>query len=223
MPAYPSIIRLDPMGQSKLYRFFDRSEYADEFCKGNVRISTLAACRATDDPVRRDQGEGSVTYKGGFSQGDGDDPAFVEIARRQGVSLPRESTGTMLFANIHQRTLVEAYVLCMTVRNDESAMSSFGSSCVEIFSPLAAFRRLTRVLHEVVAVRQSVIGLIRYRARSYTGLDPQPGPLGFVKPPDEYEREQEVRFLWTLHGDPAGLQPMMLACPTLSPFCRRVK
>jgi hypothetical protein len=46
-----------------------QEQFADDFYKGTIRISTLAGCRNTEDAVRGDAGEGTLQYVGGDVRG----------------------------------------------------------------------------------------------------------------------------------------------------------
>ena len=59
-----------------------------------------------------------------------------------------------------------------------------------------------------------------YRDRTYTGLENPPGPIGFVKPVDQYAEQQEFRFLWTPKSM-QEIQPFLLECPEIKSICKR--
>jgi hypothetical protein len=70
-----------------LYRYFDEAEHAAAFCRGSIRVSSLASYRAVEsDPLRDDALEGSVLYITDLVEGPADDPIVREVARRSGIT-----------------------------------------------------------------------------------------------------------------------------------------
>ncbi|HDK9887549.1 TPA: hypothetical protein PVT12_005421 [Klebsiella pneumoniae] len=46
----------------KLYRFFEKEEYANEFINGRLRISTLETCRNHKNEAQGDRNEGYLRH-----------------------------------------------------------------------------------------------------------------------------------------------------------------
>jgi hypothetical protein len=53
-------------------------------------------------------------------------------------------------------------------------------------------------------------------------LEPIPGPIGFVKPPDVYANQKEVRMLWIpkCHGESIG--PTLVQSRSITKLCARI-
>jgi hypothetical protein len=117
--------------------------------------------------------------------------------------------------------LGDALVLCTTEAFNPGLLSeTFGNFCVEITEPLHFFELITNRLTREMILKESIIGRVIYQEREYCDLEPPPGPLGFVKPPDRYQHQQEFRFLWTI-DNPNNLQPFLLDVPEVKSLCRR--
>jgi hypothetical protein len=207
----------------KVYRFFKEPTHADALTSGTVWLSTLEACRAYEDPYQGDPDEAVQRYKSGHAVGGSDDDAaFKLIAERSGIFIgPGCSNNTVSNCSAVQR-LPDAFVLCTTEKfNPESLSDTFGRHCVEIERPQEFFQLLTANLSKLHDVSAAAFGRVIYRERSYTGLQNPPGPIGFVKPPDKYKSQREVRFLWTsLTGTP--LAPFALYAPECAALCKRI-
>ena len=110
----------------------------------------------------------------------------------------------------------------MTERFDPTALSNaFGPFCVEISQPNDFFELLTRKLvRELRVANLGYFGRAIYVERDYKGLEPHPGPIGFVKPPDKYKEQAEVRMLWETND--SALSPMLIDVPAVAPYIRRV-
>ena len=98
---------------------------------------------------------------------------------------------------------------------------AFGAACVEIRKLRRFFGRVTRALGKEHAIVQAACGPVIYDARQYEGLQASPGPLGFVKPRDQYSEQREFRFLWTVKHAPP-LKPFLLHVPEIISLCTRV-
>jgi len=205
-----------------VYRFFNDSSHADALADGKVWLSTLETCRRYEDPKQGDPEEGSVTNNSGYAVGDSGDNNFDAIAARSGIHIGPGCSNITLSNNIAIHRLPDAIVLCTTELFDPDGLSeTFGRYCVAISDPARLFAQITEQLQEVHNVAQAVYGRVIYRDRYYTGLEKPPGPIGFVKPPDKYQDQHEVRFLWTLSGQ-EDLQPFLLEVPEATTLCRRV-
>jgi hypothetical protein len=207
---------------NKVYRFFKESTHADAFASGIIRLSTLETCRAYEDPYQGDPDEAVHRYNSGHAVGGSDDAAFKLIAERSGIFIGPGCSNVTVSDCHSVRRLPDAFVLCTTEQFDPARLSdTFGRYCVEIERPQDFFRLLTGSLSKLHAVRESAFGRVIYRERSFAGLQDPPGPIGFVKPPDRYNSQREVRFLWTsLTGTP--LVPFELHAPECAALCKRI-
>jgi hypothetical protein len=219
----PGPVRLSAQDSPhKVYRFFKESTHADALASGTVWLSTLETCRAYEDPYQGDSDEAVQRYNSGHAVGGSNDAAFKLIAERSGIFIgPGCSNITVSNCNAVQR-LSDAFVLCTTEQfNPESLSDTFGRHCVEIERPQEFFRLLTASLSKLHAVREAAFGGVIYRERSFAGLQDPPGPIGFVKPPDRYKSQREVRFLWTSLTD-TPLAPFALHAPECAALCKRI-
>src|SRR5215469_6706660 len=70
-----------------LFRYFDTAERANALTNGVVRITTLATCRAMEDPQRRDEEEGRLDYNSGSITGSSGETDFDLVAARLGIGV----------------------------------------------------------------------------------------------------------------------------------------
>jgi hypothetical protein len=95
-------------------------------------------------------------------------------------------------------------------------MPSIGKHCVKISNPKEFYRLVTNRLKVKFKVTGSWLGHVCYENPQYSGTDPEPGPIGFVKPPDAYKDQKEVRALWTVYECHHPLKPFSLPCSDIT-------
>ena len=209
-----------------LYRFLRDPDYADQFVAGNIFISTLSECRGYEAAAGRgDPGEGTLRHRSGDLILSGDNPEDLEIARRAGlVIIPGGGTLT-LSGNVAEHKLEDAYVLCTTERFSPDKLSdTFGKHCVRIDDAKTFFDRTSRAL--VASLKsgrldRAFMGCVSYTGRELQGRQQQPAPNGFLKPPDLYADQQEVRMLWSMTPQ-VRLEPFLLKVPDVRGLCTRM-
>ncbi|WP_188013715.1 hypothetical protein [Photobacterium damselae] len=202
-----------------IYRFFPEKWQAESLCKGNVWISTLETCRQYEDPLQGDSEEATHTYSSGHIVGGSNDPAFVEMASRSGISIGEGCSNITISNCTSVKKLPDAYVLCTTREyRPQSLSGTFGNHCVKISNPAEFFKLVSATLNKQKSIREGGMGLVQYKERNYTGLQSPPGPIGFVKPGDQYSSQKEFRLLWVPQTSDA-IKPFLLECPEVSKFC----
>lgn len=216
-----TLVLIDEHGQS-IYRFFQEEWQADALARGEVWLSTLKTCRAYEDPEQGDPDEAHETYNSGHAVGDSDDPLFVEVARRSGIHIGPGCSNITISNNTRKTALPDAYVLCTTTEFSPDKLSeTFGRYCVELTNAKQFFISVTESLESLVPIREAAAGKVIYKDRYYTGIEPSPGRIGFVKPPDLYASQKEFRFLW-IPKNTNGLAPFLLKCPQVNHLCKRI-
>lgn len=220
MPQLRSAER--PFDAHVVFRFFHDPSHADALVAGNVWISTLESCRRFEDPKQGDPEEGFQRYNSGYSVGNSGDKELELIAAQSGIHIGPGSSNITLNNNTLVKCLGDALVLCTTELFEPSVLSeTFGRYCVEISNPKRFFELVSAQLRETHEISEARFGRVIYKDRFYTGLERPPGPLGFVKPPDKYSEQHEVRFLWSVRTA-AVLNPFLLRVPRAAELCRRV-
>lgn len=205
-----------------VYRFFKRESEADALAQGDVWLSTLETCRAYEDPKQGDPEEAHEIYNTGYCVGGSGDPSFVEVARRASIHIGPGCSGIVLSNNTRRSVIRDAYVLCTTSKySPEMLGETFGKFCVEINNPSNFFFRVSDSLEKIQAIEAAIHGGVVYRDRFYEGMEPPPGPIGFVKPSDIYAEQKEFRFLW-IPKNFNKITPFLLKCPEVSNICRRI-
>ncbi len=206
-----------------VYRFFEQESEADALVSGNVWISTLETCRNYEDPKQGDKEEARHLYNSGLAVGGSGEPGFAEIARRSGFTIGPNCNSVWLEDITYVSVIPDAYVLCTTIEFSPNELGdTFGTYCVKILDPKQFLLTVTKYLDQVVPIKKFMAGKVLYGARNYSGLDkPLSGPLGFVKPPDDYTEQQEFRFLWIPEAN-EKIKPFLLKCPEVRNFCQRI-
>ncbi|OPY69566.1 MAG: hypothetical protein A4E62_01794 [Syntrophorhabdus sp. PtaU1.Bin002] len=216
-----TLVLIDEHGQS-VFRFFQEDWQADALARGDVWLSTLKTCREYEDPEQGDPEEAHEIYKSGHAVGGSDDPEFVEIARRSGIYIGPGCSNITISNNTMITVLPDAYVLCTTTEfSPDKLGETFGRYCVEITKPGRFFKSVSEALERKVSIREAAVGLVIYKDRHYTGMEPRPGPIGFVKPRDIYAPQKEFRFLW-IPENTNGLTPFLLSCSEVHHLCKRI-
>jgi hypothetical protein len=205
-----------------IYRFFPERWQAEALCNGNVWISTLETCRQYEDPLQGDPEEATHTYNSGHIVGGSNDPAFVEMASRSGIHIGGGCSDITISNCASVQRLPDAYVLCTTSEFCPQNLSdTFGNYCVKISNPVEFFKHVSYALNDQKIIREGGMGLVKYQNRVYTGLEPPPGPIGFVKPHDQYSSQKEFRLLW-VPQEHTNIKPFLLKCPGAGEFCSQI-
>lgn len=217
---------------SVLYRFFTEAAHADAFVEGNIKLSTLEACRKHENSEQGDAEEAIHRYNSGHIVGSSGDVDYSLIASRCGVVDLGYNKNTVISNNTVIELIPDAFVLCTTKEYDPDTMRvAFGSYCVEITDINRLYQLVTRALSKKYSIQNAQYGHVLYKERSYVGIQEPPGPIGFVKPAYKYtykkiisyKDQKEFRFLWTLINNNTNLEPFILEnVPKISEFCRRI-
>jgi len=208
----------------KVYRFVCKAEYADDFANGRIRLSTLDACRAYEDPLQGDSGEGTRVHElNKPMSGSFEDKEFVETAARAGIRVGQGARVEIRGTNTVSFRLANSFVLCTTNHFEPELLSdTFGKYCVEISDAEAFGKLITGSLEsEGFKIRQALAGNVIYAPRHTYNHDRDNGPIGFVKPADPYVTQQEFRFVFVPHED-VPISPMFVNIPSAKTLCRRI-
>lgn len=197
-----------------LYRYFDERIYAEAFLRGEIWISTLGSCRKAESEERRDVGEGTMEYRSGTIAGNGDSPDIRLISQRLGFDLGSDFNNISFSGITRRDTLQDAYILCLTEGANRESMAGIGDFAVKIDHPQYFFRRLTKSMEKVVLVKEWGAGKVTYKKREYEGTEDAPAHIAFLKPPDIYEKQREVRCVW-LPGGSTPIEPFLVGCPEI--------
>ena len=205
-----------------IYRFFPEKWQAEALCKGDVWISSLETCRGYEDPLQGDSEEATHTYHSGHIVGGSDDKDFITMASRSGIQIGEGCSNITISDARNIQKLPDAYVLCTTKEfSPEKLSDTFGNYCVKISNPASFFKLVSISLNKQQEIQEGGMGLVQYKNRNYTGLQNPPGPIGFVKPSDQYASQAEFRLLWIpkIHQN---IKPFLLNCPEISTLCTEI-
>lgn len=200
-----------------VYRFFRSADHADAFARGEVLLSTLATCRDYTDPERGDPGEAfhgfdvdcpfppSETELVAMARALAPDIAGAHVVNGEGMAIAQ---------------IRDAYLVSTSAECDPDTMRvPFGAYCVEVRDAKAFFEGVTEALAARLPLLDARWGPVHYRERIDLHAATPPEEIGFIKP-RRYERQQEVRFLWTVGRD-GLLLPLTLDIPLVSRLSRR--
>jgi hypothetical protein len=211
-----------------LYRAFEKRCDAEALVAGRVWVSTLSKCKAIEDPVRQDAGEGMLLYESGEISGPADDPDVRLVAHRSGLSYaPGTVGGTVtVVGNVSITEHRDVYIVCMSTER----MTKFGPYCVRINEPWQFINAVGAALVESGKVLQVTsdspqsnchFGIVEYRdRRSYRHLDPGLMHAAFVKPAVPFAEDKEVRVIYRPTRLP--ITPLEVACPEVAALCERL-
>ena len=204
------------------YRLYQEEWQADSLARGDVWLSTLETCRAYENPEQGGPEEAHETYNTGHIVGGSNDPDLIEVARRSSIHIGPGCSNITLNNNTKKTVLPDAYILCTTAEySPENLSNTFGKYCVEITNPKKFFIHISASLKRKATIKEAAAGNVIYKDRHYTGMEPPPGPIGFVKPSDLYATQKEFRFLW-IPENPTELTPFLLKCPEATHLCKRI-
>lgn len=205
-----------------IYRSFDSEEYADNFVAGNIWLSTLERCRQYEDPLQGDSGEATHLYSSGLINGGSNDAKFVRAAGNMGVKIEPGCSNITFNNCVSIQKLHDAFVICTSEIFDPKLSETFGNYCVEISDPKKFFAAISEALRHQphIDFAWAGWGKIKYRDRTYGGLEDSPGSLGLVKP-IKYAHQKEIRFMWGVKDD-KPIAPFSLFVPELKNLCRRI-
>ncbi|WP_395299045.1 hypothetical protein V1574_15595 [Enterobacter kobei] len=206
----------------RVYRFFKEKIHAEALCDGKVWLSTLETCRAYEDPLQGDRGEAMHSYSVDKISGSSSDADLVEMCSRLGIEIGEGCSNVTISDGQSFYSIKDAFVLCTTKEFNPSKLNStFGNYCVEISEPSIFFEVVTEELNKIIPLKSAGMGAVIYDKREFTGLEPIPGPIGFVKPKDIYSEQKEFRFLWeTIEHE--EIKPLEVHCPSIARLCKLI-
>ncbi|MCA9835431.1 MAG: hypothetical protein KC422_00885 [Trueperaceae bacterium] len=209
----------------EIYRFFGEYWQAKALLEGKVWISTLSVCRNYENPLQGDPFEGkaehTINAKG--------------FGYERKIGLANEMTGmknheeALYSLNSHkiEYEIPDAYVLCTTeVYKPEKMAETFGNYAVKIKEPQQFFKVVTKKLEHLKGNMNSRFSRVIYKTpltfqneEIYT--EPDLDDIGFLKMPDKYANQKEVRMLW-FPSNRLPISPFLLNCSEASQFCELV-
>lgn len=204
----------------KIFRFFSEKSHAIDFMDGKIRLSTLSICRSYEDSLQGDSGEGIENRHIDYLNITSENSDKVNQVIGNFISI--EGCGSALFENCtFTNQIDDAFVLCFTNSfKDDDLTKNFGKYCVEITNPLDLFYKISKEINNQFTINQGVMGKITYADRNLKNLNPANGPLGFVKPKDPYEPQNELRMLWHINTKELPLTPKFIKIPSIQKHCR---
>lgn len=205
----------------QVFRFFDEEDYAEQFLRGEIYMSTISACRKAEDAERSDPDEASMLYDSGdLTIKDSDmDPDAAHVFASMDIHVdPGVRVTNMKIENGRsERRLTDAWVICTTLNHAPDKMSGFGKFCIRINRPDYFFHLVSGALADERTIVEGQYGAVVYSDRRYRGRGNSPGPILFVKPPDKYVHQAEFRFGWLPPLPGEQLTPFKLS-QKVSPF-----
>jgi hypothetical protein len=205
-----------------VYRFFEHAEHRDAFVSGWLRLGTLERYRRDEHPDRGDPNEASVKYKLDLHIGERDTPFDRVQMKRAGIGVGDSATFKDCYFDVtSSNRIFDAWVLCFT---SLASLPELGGYGVRINYPTEMFNRVSRELfskHGMDAFSGNAINPVSYNPIEYTGLEPEPGVLGFVKEP-RFAKQSELRMIWIPKGQRV-LDYEYVSCPGMRELCEPIE
>jgi hypothetical protein len=207
----------------RIYRTFNEAWQAQALLDGHVFLSTLERCRGYERTGQGDPREAKHLYRLDLSDKSHSLDAIHIAAARAGIGLGPKMSGQKIRLDVSStRFLTDAFVICFTAfRPSTEMMETFGRHCVKIVDSVAFFELVHLKLAEQFAITGSGIAPVHYREPSYLNDEPDDVPLGFVKAPDGYRGQREVRMLWSVESNQYPNDGLVLQVPGVKEFVRR--
>ena len=183
---------------SPLFRYIDTREHYLGLLSGNVWISTLTACRESEDKQRGD-GRENLSHRRPSRPVTGSmDPYDVRMRKHMGV----EIGGGQRFLMVEPTAVTEhpnQFVLCISSVLSVELADKFsldgGRYGVSIRRLSALYDSIGRVLHKEHGLLRGEIGPVRYDAKEAVDDEPDQ-PIVWMRKPPRFAREREIRSVW---------------------------
>lgn len=210
-----------------VYRFFDQAEYAEQFCKGKLRVSTLEACRGYENAEQGDKGEGVWQHTISDIHIPNAQDVDVSGLLYAGVRVDPSATNVVIKNVSGGKKIENAYVLCTTkLFNPDAFSTSFGKYCVEISNAQCFAHAVTEAIHkyhrDLKWVRADFGNVDYIENRSGVDFEKPANHIAFLKPKNPYKSQEEFRFLWSLSEPHLDIRPLDLNIPSIAKYCKRV-
>ncbi|WP_416413754.1 hypothetical protein [Pantoea sp. App145] len=205
---------------NKIYRFFDNENFANDFVKGNMRISTLGVCRANENKAQGDSKEGTMTYHINYISSE--EKNSEQILKRAGYRM-KGCVDCYVIDSFGEQEQKDSYILCTTMKfNPEDFKQDFGSYCIEITNPKKLMEIITRTLHKTKGITMCNYGRVVYKNRLTFQNECLEVPIELIKPDtDIYKMQNEFRFTW--YTAESNISPIDIKCGDISDICKRIK
>ena len=185
---------------TRLYRAFSEEWQAKALLQGDVFVTTLGRCRQYEKKGQGDPWEAREFYAQTKTV-HSEMPEFSVVASRLNV---REMGSRAELSHCASETYIwDEHMICMTECMSDEVIQTFGRYYVGILDPLKFFKLVSRRIFHRRRIAHGGMGRMVYRSQVYADLDDPPGPLGYVKDPDVFSNQQEIRIRW----DPAERPP----------------
>lgn len=206
---------------TRVYRYFPTEEYAADFVRGQVWLTTFAECRGYEDRHRGDPSEGTQQHGFGLIAGHGHDPAFRVQAATRGIEVGSQARDVTI-ENIHTiDVLPNAWLLCASLEDKPDAMREFGAFCVKIVQPFQFAERVAECLSRQVGLKEAKTGPVHYRSVVFGETERPAGHAEFVKN-TSYEWQKEYRMMFR-SVNAREVYPRVFECPDARTYLRRIR
>jgi hypothetical protein len=205
----------------KVYRFFKEKSHAEDFIKGNVRLSTFKACRNYENEEQGDKFEASrvnvikniqgpydSVIKSGFSNTNGTPINLGKDARIENLTI--------------QEVIRDGYLFCTTLDYNPQLMEKdFGKYCVEISDPENFLKLIADKMRTLKKMYQIGMCNILYTTHEYANQNVPDFLVPFYKL-ERYKQQKEYRFLF-MPEDNFNLAPFNLYVPEIVKLCKVIQ
>jgi hypothetical protein len=222
-----SIIEHLESKQKPLYRFFSKEEYAKNFIKGEIRLSTLYSCRKLENIKARDENEGVinpiVSEKIIRDSNNQDDTEFISDLRMTGAINIGPNCKNITIRNVGAGSISmrDAFVLCTSNEISDYLITHFGKYCVRINYPYL----LSYYLHLKMRTNLNSIYFrsdkVKYANQQVDiAKDRINKRIGFEKE-NRFLLENEFRSIF--YTNKMNIQPYLEIVPEIEKICDYIK
>lgn len=208
-----------------LYRYFDQEEHYRDFLEGRVWITTLNACRTSEDTSRADRGEGTRTFEQQTSVTDPSNPAHREILRRLGIRIGQGVTRVLVEGNVRTYQHPDEFMLCLSESLSPKLVKQFSPNAklvVQITRSTELFDAIGEALNCINPLFHYECARVIYNRRTIHDIDSVPTAVPWLMKPQEYSHEKEVRAVWRPQLPTDALMPGFVKVFNIGAFVRPV-
>ena len=181
-----------------LFRYFDRDEYYEDFLAGRVWVTTIDACRNSEDADRADRFEATHTFVQPRPVWDSTSPVGRAVMKQLGVSVPPGSR-VFLEGNSSTEFHPDQYMLCLSRSLNRRLMEKFSPGAkkvVRIVRPTALIDAIGKAIHEKDSLFHYECAPVLYERPDAGGSELTPRYAPWMMKPRRYSEEQEIRVVW---------------------------
>lgn len=215
-----NLIKLDKKN-GPIYRTLSKSSYKESFLNGQLRISTLDACRNLENETAKDINEGKLIahISNLHIDNTNNNQHFNNLDNLKKMGIHIENSSNIQVSNINSHMILDdAYVLCFSTEITKYHNANYGKYTICINYPnvfaYIVYENI-RHIHKIFEYKCQVVNYGNQKADIVNSLISE--HLGFHKT-IKFEPEKEFRMLFK--SDSYNLSPFIISIPEISLLCK---